>query len=182
MVTLVYISITQLLIGVAISELGNVENGLVYHLTKCIVPHKDIRVKKNLDVAGNNVFDVFQQISFCWKTTLHRCNDHYKNDYINKIPMCGFLNTGMQLVPYYWMLKVHSEFVVHVTLLEFHLPSSVTCHHGAVLVESFRNPNTGGLDIVENEHLGQWHTTVLMYMLQYLLLNILKYHMGSPLK
>ena len=94
---LLYTAITQLLIGVAVSELGNVEHGLVYHLSKCIVPHKHIRVNKTLEIAGNNIFGVFQQVSFCWKTTLHGCNDHRKKEYLHTQPLCGFLHTGMQL-------------------------------------------------------------------------------------
>ena len=83
MVTLLYAAIAALLIGVALSELGNnVEHLLVYHFAKCMVPHKDMN---NSDVAGNNVIDVLQQMAFCWETTLHRCIDHSKAfDYINK--------------------------------------------------------------------------------------------------
>ena len=62
--------------------------------------------------------------------------------FADKQPVCGFLNTGMQLLPYYWMFKVHSQFGVHVTLLQFHLPSTVSCHQGAVLVGVSRDPNT----------------------------------------
>ena len=75
---LVYVAILQLLIRLTISELGNVEHGLFYHLSKCMVPHMHIKDMNNSDVVGNNVVYVFKQISCCWKATLYRCEEHHE--------------------------------------------------------------------------------------------------------
>ena len=136
---LVYVGLVmQLLIRVAISELGNVEHGLTYHLSKCMVPHMHIKDMNNSDVAGNNAIHVLQQISFCWKATLYRCKEHHKESYayIYKYPVCGVVNTGMQLVPSKWILNVYFQFGVHITFREFNLPCTKQCDQLAVSVGS----------------------------------------------
>ena len=136
MVTLVHITITQLLVRVALSELGNVKHALIFHLSNCMLQHKHTGEINNLDKTGNNVIDVVQQISLCWETTLHRCEEHHKEAYayLYKYPVCGVLNTGMQLVPYNWIFSVYSQFGVHLTFPDFHLPYTRDCHNVAVSV------------------------------------------------
>ena len=56
--------------------------------------------------------------------------------YIYNHPMCGVLNTGMQLVPSQWILNVFFQFGVHITFHEFNLPCTRHCDQVAVLVGS----------------------------------------------
>ena len=142
-VCLAYLAITQLLIKVAVSELGNVDHGLVYHLSKCMISHKHIKETKTLYAAGNNVIHVLQQVSLCWETTLQRCNDYLKQSsvsYIIKEKMCGVFNTGMQITPsQVWSLKVYPRFGIHITFVEFHLPCSMICAQGHVRLAAMRS-------------------------------------------
>ena len=72
----------------------------------------------------------------------------------------------MQLFPFYWKLKVHKKFGVHITLVEFHLPSTVTCNQGAVLLGYFR-------DIRDVKYCGKRAPWTMAYRLPYVYVTVL---------
>ena len=67
---------------------------------------------------------------------MYRCKEHHKEAcaYIYKHPLCGVLNTGMQLIPSQWIFNVYFQCGVHITFREFHLPCTRRCDQVAVLV------------------------------------------------
>ena len=140
---ILFVAVMPLLMKIATPELARVEQGLDYHLSKCIIPDIQGRNKPGahdteLKKPGNNVIHVIYQMSFCWKTTLHKCDVHKYDKtgtYKHRNLLCGVLHHRLSHISVRWTLAVYYQYSIHITFLEFHLPCSQLCNKAMLIAE-----------------------------------------------
>ena len=82
-----------LLLTMVMSEIGTVEYGLEYELTRCLLPQKR-------HLGNTNQYSIIQRtrdISTCWRTAMKKCVEGHNvqlQAYFNFQLMCGVINTG----------------------------------------------------------------------------------------
>ena len=127
-----------LLVREVMSELGKLEHGLEYELTRCLLP-----LKRHLDETSQySIIQSSRDISTCWRTTMKKCVGHniQIQTYFNLQLMCGVINTGKCLMKAICILDLT---VLYLPLSSFILIScyfSIHCLlHG---IQSYKWPGS----------------------------------------
>ena len=80
-----------------------------------------------------------EKIYSCFRQSLYRCHNYhtsYSEYHLDFQLLCGVLNTGWNLRPFVWVIRVYKNFGIFLDFLDFHLPCSVECQKASVIVSS----------------------------------------------
>ena len=94
-----------------------IHDHLMYSFSQCIDRPTTVRT-------------ALSQLYVCWKTSLYKCVQRRQAPpslLIEHQPICGVLQSGIQVQPAVWTCKVYHGFAIYVDFLEFYLPCSTNC-------------------------------------------------------
>ena len=94
----------------------------------------DTSLAKCLNVLQNYVADL-NVMQVCYKSSLYRCTRHYNllaEGHVDFQPLCGVLNSGVEVHPTKWTIRVYTNFVIFMRFFHFNLPCTVKCQKASL--------------------------------------------------